>query len=614
MKKFYTTFVIGLIALLAPALASAYSITVNIDNPDVVSVTYNDTPYEHQAGDNVFEYDNNCHVAITVTDPAYSIKSVFNDTENYQLSSMQTNYHLYAYQYQDGNHYTITTFNLEEARSGQFTFKVDNPDKIDARLGGTYTKLDLTPGENTIKFIPGTENELTISPTNYNTPLYQVLKNGEPLTANYGSYTTMVEEGMAIEVVADFPEAPATVAFEYVNDCQGIVTSVKVNGNEVTDFAEGFSAMLGDQIEIYLNTTDFKFNSIQLNNGTPQYNYYGSYTTNLNQTENVIKIDAVRHGNFNFTLSLTDPSHVQVYNGQNYNGTLLTDLTAGDNTLEFSTRNNLLTIKAASGCFITAVTADGETVNANSSNEYQINTAAGMKVIVESGAINRDKTMVIYVDDLSAAKYGCNVTRADRSQIDLTSGYNTISFYDGDLPLQMSFHEPTVSKVYLNGEEYAPRYEGSSSFEFNGINDGDIVKVYLAAVPSTHTLSFTISGDVHVASAIHDRINPFEHTELLSVLTGTEVSIEPVESPEDLLATLDDNVLDAVDGKYTFAATADHQFELKVDPAGIKNVSVETTSDTDVYNLQGIRVATDGNTNGLPAGIYIKGGKKVVIR
>lgn len=616
MKKLYSCLLIGLLAIVAPALANAYSVTVKVEDPEHLSATLNSEPYALTAGDNVIEYDYSATLSISTTDENYVVKSFYNLTENYQMNSFVSAVNTSFYSWSDGNEYSISAINLTEARSGNFTVKVDDPSLIDARLAGTYTKLEMTPGENAIKFIPDVETYLTISPTNYNQPLYQVLKNGEPVPAQYGSYQVYLEEGVEIDIQAVFPDLPATVSFNYLNDCRGIITAVNVNGSPVTDYTDGFTARLGDQVELYIDQSLYKFNSIQLNDGNKETYIWGSYQATLLKEENVITIDAQRHATYDITVNLTNPDQVELYRGQSYNGVQLTDLAAGENTVQMTTANTTLTVKAAAGCFITSVTANGEPVSVNYANQYEVQTTEGMTIDIVSGEVVRDQTLILYIDDVTKAPYGYDMYRSDtdHSRIQVTSGYNTVKFCAADLPLRISFYQPELAKAYLNNEPYDPEYENGTSYQISDIEDGDIFKVYMVAEPSTHNISFYISEGVTLKSITHDRVNPFDHNSVLSVLTGTEINIEPDQNTGDLQATLDDDLLEATDGIYTFNASADHQFQLIYTPAGIENVITGTVNDSDVYNLQGIRVATNGATDHLPAGIYIKGGRKVIVR
>jgi hypothetical protein len=65
---------------------------------------------------------------------------------------------------------------------------------------------------------------------------------------------------------------------------------------------------------------------------------------------------------------------------------------------------------------------------------------------------------------------------------------------------------------------------------------------------------------------------------------------------------------------YTFTVNADTSVKVST-TNGVSNISVDGNASSEVYNLQGIRVARSAeNLNSLPAGLYIVNGKKVVVK
>lgn len=614
MKKFYQLFVACLVALVAPVAANAFSISIDIDNPSLVSVTQDGNPVETKAGENVFEYEYSTSVTVTANE-GYALKSIYNITGDYQMSTMQDYYNFNAYEWADGTKYSITTINLAEARSGNASITVDNPEKVRATISGTYKNLDLKPGKNEIKYIPDVETSISIGAINYGDVLYKVTKNGVDVTPNYGSYEVMLEEGVNIEIFADFPDMPATVTFNYLNDCRGVVTAVKVNGTDISDFTDGFSAKVGDKVEVSIDQSLYKFNSIKLNDGNPETYLWGNYSITLLDETNVITIDAKRHATYNVTLNLSDPSQVEVYRGQTYENVLIPDLVKGANTIEFTSASPVISIKPASGCFITSMTANDQTIEKDYSGAYSVETAENMVINVVSGEISRDNTLIVYIDKLAAAEFGYSFIRSDRSALILNDGYNEIKYCEADVPMQFSCYGSPVACLYLDNESIAPQYEGSTSFVINPAQNGQVLKIYLEAEPVSHNVTFTLEGNASVKSATVDRVKSFDPANGLSAMAGSEVVIEPAESVESLEAKLDGNAIDPVDGKYTFTVSADHNFVLKAKESGIGSVGVDAaTADNAVYNLNGVKVGTTDNLNNLPAGIYINAGRKIVVK
>lgn len=80
----------------------------------------------------------------------------------------------------------------------------------------------------------------------------------------------------------------------------------------------------------------------------------------------------------------------------------------------------------------------------------------------------------------------------------------------------------------------------------------------------------------------------------------------------------DTEVAPGEDGIYTATITADTNVKVTLDGnSGVENVAVGNNAPVDVYNLQGIEVLHQADSNQiqqLPAGIYIADGKKIVVR
>jgi hypothetical protein len=70
---------------------------------------------------------------------------------------------------------------------------------------------------------------------------------------------------------------------------------------------------------------------------------------------------------------------------------------------------------------------------------------------------------------------------------------------------------------------------------------------------------------------------------------------------------------DAAPAKYETAAY--FNFLVKDSASGITSATIQRDMENDVvYNLQGIKVGTRSQLKALPRGIYIIGGKKLVVR
>ena len=104
--------------------------------------------------------------------------------------------------------------------------------------------------------------------------------------------------------------------------------------------------------------------------------------------------------------------------------------------------------------------------------------------------------------------------------------------------------------------------------------------------------------------------------ETQQVLAGTQFEIVP-DHVSQVIVEVNGVEQTVEDGKYIVNVNADTDLVIKKGtPTGTSTIG-EATALNDVYSLQGIRVLEKASTNqinALPAGIYIVGGKKVVVK
>lgn len=610
MKRFYTLMLGLLLAVMLPAVARAFSVTIGVDNPAnlvaKLSVNGVDSILTLQAGDNAVNYSDYATLSLNTT-PGVMLK-VYNVKDGYTAGEYLSSYNLSLSPYADGAQYNVTTMLETEVRTASFTLDIDNPEKVAVTRGGTYTNVaGLQPGENTVLFIPGKEDVLMVRSATYGTPLYSVTLNGVEQTESWGSYNIPVTNGANVKVISAFPDGPAALALSYVNGDNGCISRITLNGNEV-ELTDNVSGRLGDKVEVFFNETDYVINSVAINGGTPETSNWGFYSraVTMKQAESTMVIDATKHATFNVTLKLTAPEHVNVYRGSEWNYDTFNGLTAGENTLSFSTSNTLMTIVAKNGNLLKSVLANGEVVPVQN-NKAAVTVTEGMVVEVESGAPSRDNTMVVYVDNLDAAEYGYSFMRADRSSIEATSGYNTVKFDNADMPMLFAFYVNELSPAaYVNDQPLAPMYDGGATFQLpRAENNATVVKFYLNGTPAPCNVSFQLSEGIQ-ASATRDLILPvtLDPEAPVQVLAGTrfDLTVDPVEGLEVLV---DNAPVAAVDNVYTFTANADTQVSVNVNNA-LENITL-TPADGALYNLQGIRITTATP----PAGLYIQNGKLI---
>lgn len=619
MRKFYSIIVTALLTFVSMS-ANAINITVNVDNPSRVSISVNyGAPLENiVAGDNAITVNEYESVQIKAKDNAFLTKVVRSmegaeDTEEYVSNMTECN--IYVSSYNAGATWTVTSVNADDSRDGSCTVTVDDPSNVQMQRSGTYTFVDLTAGDNTVKFSTANELPLTIGPKNYGTALYQVKVNGEVVAPEGTQWRISPANGDKVEVFANFPDVDVPVHFTYAQEeAKGFITNVTVDGTAVSNYNDAdFTVKAGSKVEISGNTSDYNLVSFKVN-GNTQY-FYGSYNF-IATEETTIEVDAKKYGTVKATLDIDNPDNIIVYKGYSYNNDIITGLVAGENEIELSETNAQIQIKAVSGCYITSVTADEMSISKDYSDAYNVTVTEGMKIVVKSGSIERNSKAVVYIDSKEAAAQYFSFQRSDRSSIDIATGYNEISFYDGDNPFGLSCYGAEYANVYKNNEAIKPMYEGSTTYELN-LTDGDVVKIFLASNPEMLEAELTAADNVDASkvAVTMDRISSVtEWAGKHNVLPGTEISIKPAEGYEISVAVDGENVNAGEDGAFTVVVSKNTTVAVSLKGTGISSINAEKAAGNHIYNIQGVRVADNADMKQLPAGIYIINGKKVVKR
>lgn len=597
--------------------ANAINITINIDNPEHVSIytNYGSTMVEGiVAGDNQLTVEEYQQVQIKAKENAFItkvIKSMDGAEDSEQYVSNMTECGLYISSSDEGAKFTVTSVNADDARDGSCTVWVDDPSNVRVQRSGTYSDVVLAAGDNTVKYMTDKELPLLIGSVNYSSPLYQVKVNDEVVSPQGTMWCVTPANGDKIEIFANFPDIDVPVKFVYASDdAKGFVTGVTVNGETVDNYNDAdFTVKAGSNVSISGNTGDYNLASFKIN-GISQ-SFYSPYSFTVTE-ETTIEIDAQKYGTVKAILDIDNPENVTVYRGYSYNNDIISGLNAGENEIELSETNAQLQIKAVSGSYITSVTAGEQTVSADYDNAYNVTVTEGMIIVVRSGAIERDSKAAVYIDSKEAAAQYFNFQRADRSSVDIATGYNVIDFYEGDNPFGLSWYGAEYANVYKNNEAVEPLYSGSTTYELNLAN-GDVVKIYLASDPQMLEAELKAEDGVDASkvAVTMDRVTDLaDWAGKFDVLPGTEISIKPEADYNITVKTGDENVTANKDGVYV--VTVEQPATITVsndDVSGISEISTEKAATT-VYNMQGIRMS--GDIRQLPAGIYVINGKKVV--
>ena len=622
MRKFYylfLTLLLGMLGITENVQGKSIKVIFNVDDPANVTINIDGVNQGLVKGNNEITIDAPCGYYSTVNVQATTdnfITSVIKGGANQVSSPYNTTWSYYPSDSDAGKIITISTIKGSVARTASCTVNVDNASKVKVMRSGSYSVVQLHNGENTVYYIPGYETMLIIESATYGVPLYKATLNGEDLAYSYGYSANLSNDGGdKVDILANFPEGLTyNVKFTYVDPlkAKGVVTGVTVNGTAIEDYdnAEGFDVPAGQSVVVSFDNVNYKIDAVKLNDN-PVY-AYSSYNF-IPKADTKINIDAHQYGTVKATLNIDNKDNVTVYKGYSYQNDIIT-VNDGDNEIELSENNAVITIKANSGCFITSVTY-GETVLSNQS-EYTINPVTkGMEISVISGAIVRDKSFTLNIDDISAAQNGFNLTRTDRTNVEnLATGENKVAFAENETHYQLAAYGSSVFGVFKKGVMINPSYQGGTSIEFD-VADGDVFDAYVKELPNTYNVNFELAEGIYSyqfneVSASHVGYSYQWQNMGYTAIKGTsfEITIIPA-SGLNIVVKVGETTYNA-DGSGAFVVPVSGAATISITKStgtGINSINAEN-ADNAIYTLQGVKVY------GKAKGLYIKNGKKVVVK
>jgi len=591
------------------ANAADVTFTLVIDNPDALLVEINYQEQTIVAGANEFTVPEYTTVNVTVI-PPYSFRQI-TDESGIQQNIYGSTWYYTASPYNEGT-YTIETYNLDESRTASCTVKVDNASKVNAILSGTNSRVILENGINTVKYDPNTETTLELSAVNYNVPLYSVTVDGEKVNSQGSTFYITLSQDCYVDITADIPDIDVTVTFSYSEKGFGALSSVTVDGTAVSDF-DGYTLAMkaGKSLGLVPNSL-FNIQSLKINGNNVNWGNF-TYTTTV-MGDMTVEITAQPYGMVHGTVTVDDASNIKLYRGYSYQNDMIS-LTNGENPIEVPENNTYISWVAADGCLINSVSVNGTALSEGASGTY---VREGDNIVFSTAKIVMDKQAVVWIDDPAAPDSYFSFQGKDYTSVTLEPGYNLIEFYSGMTPFGLSWYSstaPIVGKIYVDGEQISPMYEGSTSYGLQ-LDNGSVAKVFLATEPEECTVTFNSAEGVN-ASVIRDLIVPV--TDLNGSFTafkGTEMTVTPADGEKITVTVNDTEVTAEQDGSYKVTVNdATTLIAIDKDSSDIDNIATDNNvRNADVYNLQGIKVGRASDATTLPAGIYIINGKKVMIK
>ena len=641
MKKIFTFLTLATFALVASATTCKFTAD---DGSHVDRIEYNGTTYKFEAGSNTLEFEATVGAQATIylaspwlLDPSsyYTYKNA--DGVESAPSGFWADYRescqRYIGEYNQSYDFYINTIDLEAQRTNSFTVNVHgDPSLVSVSLGQTYYTPTLVEGENTVKFADF-ESPIAVRCSDYTRSLYEVYLNDVKQEAEYGSWNVAVANGSVVDVYTDFPDKDVTVTISFLNDAAATdFTLFQINGEDIVYESEPLKAKMGQTLSLVVNLNEKNLNSFEVNGEEVELpSYYPSYSTTLMEDLNIV-LDMSNKPLWKANVTVDNCANIM------YTMTQTSFITPETNefVIEFpepAYGSQIVSFAATASGMITSMKLEGEEITVNPRTGYYdvYFTADGQKLEITTSTIVRDEAFVFYFDspekaqDVDLGLYGWRLSCAFASRTqefneNITAGYNAIYMCEADYPFNFEVKGEIKGVVdtyvfaYYNNTEWpldTENYQTSWSFS---PNDKDVFKVYIAEkAPERYQVSFSLSDPTLVEYAVVDLCHEFavdNTTPLVEQLPGTEIGLEVVEGA---VVKVNDVVVDPVeDNVYLLTVYSDMKVDISKE-SGIDSVTVSEDSDAPVYNLMGVKVS-NGSTDALPAGLYIKKGVKVLVK
>lgn len=589
---------------------------IEVDNASAVKYSYySNSTYSTvseilQAGNNQIKVERSTSITFEPIEP-YGFKEIINLDNNTPVTLNGSTWYLYASN-DAAKNYKITTINEDDARTATATFNIDNADNVNVRRNKDGYSFELKNGKNEIKFNHETETSFTVM-SKSDVPLWEVKMGGETVTSDHGYYELTLTDGCTVDITATIPDIDVKATFEITDEdaAANLITGVKVNGEDVDFDGTSIDLKAGQKIALTFDGL-YKVDKFMVGE-REEYIYSTSYTSPVLMEDTKFVIAAHRLSTIKVKVIVDDPGNITVGNGYSmYSEPRILELAAGENEVELPENNTMICWQIKDGCDLLSVKYNETDVNF----AYYSNQTMEENSVIEftTAKINYDKTAVVWVDDRSAAENFFSLQgngAGDRKSIEVNTGYTEFSFRDAMLPLDLSWYgtKATVGKVYINNNPVEPAYQGSNSYTLP-IEDGDVIKVFLAVEPVESKLTFDVEEGLEV-TATTDRIVTVsdlaaEHT----VFNGTEVALTLADNKDVIVKNGETELTAGEDGKYTVTVNGDTNLSVKkAEQDGIREIgNTQSAGNSEVYDLQGRRV------NKASRGLYIINGKKVMVK
>lgn len=631
MKKLYALFVMVILTVAGAWAQSTWTFKVNI--PDAVELSFNGQTSLIPEGTSTIEIPNYTSVRLKAAE-GYAIVSLdpLNGSgwwwEDYSSSYS-------CYNAGSGNNFTTTieAINLAETRTAEFTLNIEgDPDYVKVALTGdftTYLNLYELGGTEaggvtsyTIKYSPVYEPVLLVTRTSGSYKDVYSVQCGKYNESRQYEYRVPLTPDCEVNVVQPYPTDPVEVVFSGALEAVNGYNYNTAEGKYVegTIPADGkISVTLDDRINLSLKNDVYKIDAITVN-GVEETNIYSSF--NFAASENPTKVEIAAHPyaeiNVNVNINIAAGIRFTV----SYDEYPLVD---GLNVVPVKENSPYLGMSLKGGYILESVTTtvDGTTTDVTQ-YYYSIQAVEGMTIDIVVKEKEFPYQAILWVDNAekaggpySSATVYCNQYSDNFS---IKDGYQRVglSYLPNEVYLSLGYG--IESWVYANGVAVEASY---GSYSINTAVDNTVIKAFLDGEPEEASVTFDVDPATYVY-IIQDLVFvPEEKT--VQCFPGTEFQI----AGADIEVYLNDTQIEAdgEDTKYVvpFPATLEdgmkiytmviedleNTISVKV-LSGVENVAVDAAVANDaIYNLQGVKVG-QGSLENLPAGLYIRNGKKIV--
>lgn len=612
---------------------------VNIDN--AVCLEYYAGTFQLNKGTNEIEVPAYTSVNLKAnTNYAIAGKpEVVDSYSEWWWSDWSQSYQLYV-NYEDVTT-NVTAIDLNAARTEEFTINIEGDvDYVSAALTGSFTTnldfFNMSGGNENqrqfkVKYAPEYENILRVTKTAGAVKNVYAVQCGKYSEERQEVYDVPLTPGCVVNIEQAYPDVQCVVTIKGNTEA---ISSYRINeAQDETPFPANGKIVTGldDQLQLTLKSTEYMISAITVN-GEVNTEVRSSFNFIVDQENTEVVVDAHPFQEFNVLVYINDPAGVKFGVGyEDY------PLVAGENVVAVSERSPSITISPAGGftiesvkTFINGVWADAEA----SWGYYNLKAQSRMEIHIEVAEKDYPCQAIVWVNDVDAApaSYSKPSVYANNyaDNIYLVTGYQSIGIAEtpslsAPQQLYLSLNDYNAN-VYTDGRKIEGSY---GSYYADIVADNQVVKVYYAEEPVECQVSLDIdpAADIYVVQdwaiiPTNPEVTCFNGS--LFMIAGNDIDVfcndKKIEATEAANQAPGkhrkplNGVPDFVDpGMAVYnIVVEDPETNITVKIAsGVESVAVDNIEDNRIYNLQGVQVGA-GNLDTLPAGLYIRGGKKIV--